>query len=94
MIDYKKYRKEFTELLHTVTADDFQAWLDMDRKRMAELEKKGSSQLNGSTSRMQVQPRAANGRFVSKKITATPKPSTRSTNVLAVSRAQKKTVAV
>ena len=44
MIDYKKLRKEFTEVLNSYTREELQEWLDMDRKRMAlaEMEEENS----------------------------------------------------
>ena len=35
MLDIKKIRREFTEILHSYSADDLQEWIDMDNKRMA-----------------------------------------------------------
>jgi hypothetical protein len=88
MIDYKKLRKEFTELLHTFSADELQEWLDMDRKRMAQAELEKKTQLNGAIRRMPKMPRAANGRFASKKVMA---PANHATaKVVTVAKAQKK----
>ena len=90
MLDIQKLRKEFKEILHSQTAEDLQEWLDMDRKRMAELEKK-SSRLNGVIRRTATQPRAANGRFVS---TKTIKPATHPAKTHIPSRMLKEKVAV
>ena len=90
MLDIKKLRVECLKTLHSETADDIQEWLDEHRKTVAqaELEKK-RSHLSGVTRAIPVQPRAANGRFASKK---TSKPATRPAKTLTATR--KKKVAV
>ena len=81
MLDIEKIGKEFTKILHSHTADDIQEWLDMHRKRIAEaeLEKKNNhingsavngTVVNGAVSRKVTQPRAVNGRFISKQTVA------------------------
>jgi len=35
MLDFKKLRKECIETIRSYSADDLQAWIDMDRERMA-----------------------------------------------------------
>jgi hypothetical protein len=67
MLDYKKLDKEFNRVFDSYTRGELLDWVEMDRKRMAELEKKERPRLNGATRSVPIQPRAANGRFVSKK---------------------------
>ena len=88
MLDLVKLDKEFNKVFDSYTREERLEWVEMDRKRMAELEKK-SSHLNGATRTILVQPRAANGRFASKK---TSKPATRPAKTLTAAR--KKKVAV
>ena len=75
MLDIEKLRVECLKTIHSWTAEEIQEWLDMDTKRMAELEKKnnhlnGSAvngiAVNGNARRKATQPRSVNGRFISK----------------------------
>ena len=91
MLDLEKLDKEFNKVFDSYTREELLEWVEMDRKRMAELEKKESSHLNSATLTIPVQPRAANGRFVSKK---TSKPATRQAKTLTAAKALKKKVAV
>ena len=79
MINWTKFKKEFTEFLHSQTADDLQKWLDMDRKRMALVDvdnlqpvamgklNGASRNINGASVKNSVPLRDANGKFVSAK---------------------------
>ena len=35
MLDYKKLSEEVSKTIQSITAEELQEWLDMDRKRMA-----------------------------------------------------------
>ena len=73
MLDLKKIDKEMTKSIQSYTREQLLEWVDSYNKRIAEaeLEKKNTAHvngtvINGTASRKVTQPRAVNGRFVSK----------------------------
>ena len=43
MIDYKKLVVDAKKIIHSHTADDLQAWIDMDNARMALVDREDNS---------------------------------------------------
>ena len=71
MLDLVKLDKEFNKVFNSYTREQLLEWVEMDKKRMAELEKKNSAHINGTVingtaSSKVTKPRAVNGRFVAK----------------------------
>jgi hypothetical protein len=92
MLDIEKLRIECKKTIQSYTREQLLEWVDSYHKRVALAEQeKESSRLNGAIRHMPIQPRAANGRFVSKKVS---KPSVRPAKTLTVPRAPRKRVAV